>query len=173
VWKYRIRPLRENLARQAYCEDDVIEAEWTGKVRRQEVAVVIDQQVIGINADLPQHGVEERGLILAIAISTRQHVLGSMRLISADANLDSDIANAVLHVVCQAADLHQRIRTAGCNPVRFVADGRSNLAPPQSQFRVPAADLRPRAVVNIRGCGRLGSKRQAELSGDRSPSGHL
>ena len=57
----------------------------------------IDHDVIGIDIDFFQHGGEQGGFILAVAIAVRKGFVGRMRLPAADPEFDGHVANILLH----------------------------------------------------------------------------
>lgn len=74
-----------------------------------------------------------------------EHIGGRMRLPTADANFDRDIAHLVLHVVRQRSDFRDGIRNAGGQFGNSLFDLRPGNTALRTERAVPLADILPRA----------------------------
>src|SRR5260370_24074416 len=144
----------------------MIEVEMGRKLHREELPLVIDQHVVGIDAGLAQHCAEQRRFILAVTIAVREYLRGGMWHISAYANLNAYVADVMLHIRRQSADFLQRIGDALHQLSRLVSDLRRNVATTGSQSGIPSANLRPCTVALSRRSGIFRSKRNPQLACD-------
>src|SRR5580700_8855499 len=83
-------------SRQLDREDHVIESKigWSGG--RNRAAFGVDDDVVGVDANLFEHRTQKRRLVFAISVMASEDIGGGMRLLASDAEFDGNIANVIL-----------------------------------------------------------------------------
>ena len=88
--------------------DHMVEAVVRWSFRRNCASFGVDDDVEGVNADLAQHRPQQRGFVFAVAIAVREYLRCGMRLVAADAELDTDIADVALYEGARASAFFPR-----------------------------------------------------------------
>ena len=78
-------------------KDDVVKPIVRGGISGYGSALCVDYHVIRLHADRAQHGTHQRSFVFAVAIAVSEHIAGGMRLPTANAELNCDVANILLH----------------------------------------------------------------------------
>src|ERR1700683_1507968 len=99
--------------------------------------------VVGFDSDLLQHGIQQRRLVLTVAVTMRQYVCCSVWLVASNTDLDGGIANLPLRKRRQRPDLFQRIGNAGGELHYLSLDFRRELPPGSNQAVIPKTYVVP------------------------------
>ena len=127
-------------------DDHVVESVHRGEARLDGAALGRGENVIRIHARLAQQGAHERDLVFTVAVMIREDVAGVMRLISAEADLDGDVANVVLRERADRGDLVERRGLPRDQLMRFRGERGCGRDPIGRQRSVPGGDVVPGAV---------------------------
>src|SRR5579859_5648936 len=88
-------------------ENEVVEPRMGRRFFSKNSAICMDQQIIGLYADLGQHGAEQSGFIFAVSVTMTENLSRSMRPIPSNTDLDSGITNITLRKTGQSLDARQ------------------------------------------------------------------
>ena len=83
------------------------------EIRIDDAAMGINHHVVGIHADLVQHGAEQRHFVLAVSVLMFENVRGRMGLQAADPDFNGDVADLLLHVGSKQLHFLKRVGNAG------------------------------------------------------------
>ena len=76
--------------------DHMVEAAVRRSTWRDGAPFCIDNDMVGVNANLAKHGAEESSLVLTVAVPMRKNLSCGMGLPATDTELDTDITNVAL-----------------------------------------------------------------------------
>ncbi len=155
--------------RQHDGEDHVVEAEVGRSGGRHRAARAVDDQVGRVDAQLAEHGAEQRHLVLAVAVAMREHLGSGARLQAADAEFDRDVADVVLHEARHRAHLVEQLRARGGELGDLLPDLGRGLAAAARQLQVPGTHVLPAAQRRRPARGR---ERDPQAPGDLLPRRH-
>src|SRR5690348_13987602 len=65
--------------------------------RSDRAALRIDDYVVRLDANLAEHGAEQRGLVFAVSVAVGEDFRRRMGLVAADPELNGDVADIMLH----------------------------------------------------------------------------
>ena len=133
-----------------------------------DAASAVHVEVVGVDADGLQHGDEQGGFVLAVAVAVAIDVSGVVGLPAADALLDDEIADVFLDVVGDAAQLGVEVGSAGDEFLSLGGDLGRGIGAVLFQLLLPEADGAPLIVGALDG-GVAPFDRHA--GGQRSPCG--
>ena len=154
-------------------QDGVVKLCRRRKIRRHHPPVHINQDVIGPNPGLRQHGAEKRGLVFAVAVTVGEDILGRVRPKSSDANLNGHVTHVVLHELRESADFIHRRRGVSRELLHLLVDLRRGLATRCGEPSVPTPNVLPTArFPRTRGTVRR-IVRNTQPTGHGLPDGHI
>ena len=94
-----------------------------------------------------EHGAQQRGLVLAVAVAVAEDVIRRVGLQAADADLDADIADVALHVIGDGSGPSREVGLAGDEHFGLGAEVRCGLGAGRGQCGVPVADGGPARIA--------------------------
>ncbi len=116
-------------------------------IPRHRAPLVVNYNVEGVNADLAQHGSHQRRFVLAVPVVVRENLGRRVRLKSANAQFDGDVADVVLYEVADRLHL-LKLCSFRCNQLgHLLFNLRRGLHPFAYKVGVPLPQHVP---VNIR-----------------------
>ncbi len=131
---------------QANGENHVIKGGGGREVGTDDAAIDLSDNIIGFNADLVEHGTEQRGLVFAIAVLVLENRGGRMSLNSANADFNSHVANLALHKIGESFDLIESGRQICGKLDDFLFDLGGSLPAVDVEAGVPESDVFPGAA---------------------------
>ncbi len=121
-------------------------ADDRGRIGIDDAAAGIDHHQRGMDTDAGEHGGEQRGLVLAVAVAVAEDIAGEVGLVAADAHLDGEVTDLLLNKLRDGFGLVVEVGLAGGE---FAGLGRDLGRSDETIFReglIPLADALPGAV---------------------------